>query len=502
MSAATSLLPGATPTPPRRRSFRPAFGVALPIAVGVLAFVVRIGFLLRGGGLTGIGSYDDGVYYSAADALVHGRVPYADFLLLHPPGIVLAAAPFAALGAVTNDTTGYVVARIAFELVGALNAALVVLILKRFGTTAAVVGGLLYAVLLPAAWVERSVLLEALGSLGILAALLLLRRERPSDARVLAAGLAAGAAADVKIWYVVPVLVIAVFGTDRRGRFLLGAAIAIVAVCLPFFALDPGAMFREVVLDQLGRPRDPAMLPRVAGMLGVQRLHGLPLRGIVEVAVVLAAAAAALALVTRGARVFALLLAADAAVLIASPSWFEHYGSLTAPPLALCAGVGAQRLLGLVPARYGARAALVALVGAAVVIGGTHIDARSRSGVAVPAAFVRAVQADDVCITTDDPSVLIVTDSLSRDLSMPRCPVWPDVTGWTYDPATLPAGDTVQPPRREDPAWQQLVLRFLRAGDATILVRRDTGLDRTSLAALHAAPPLARDGRWVLRPTT
>ena len=42
--------------------------------------------------------YDAGVYYSAADALIHGRTPYRDFLLLHPPGLMLTLTPFAAIG--------------------------------------------------------------------------------------------------------------------------------------------------------------------------------------------------------------------------------------------------------------------------------------------------------------------------------------------------------------------------------------------------------------------
>ena len=43
----------------------------------------------------GLGNYDDGVYYSAATALVHGQLPYRDFLLLQPPGIAVLLAPFA-----------------------------------------------------------------------------------------------------------------------------------------------------------------------------------------------------------------------------------------------------------------------------------------------------------------------------------------------------------------------------------------------------------------------
>ena len=67
------------------------------LLVATAAFLLRLLPVLHGGGLYGRGNYDDGVYYAAAAGLVHGLLPYRDVLLLHPPGIVLALAPFAAL---------------------------------------------------------------------------------------------------------------------------------------------------------------------------------------------------------------------------------------------------------------------------------------------------------------------------------------------------------------------------------------------------------------------
>ena len=55
-----------------------------------LAFALRFGIVLFShGGPSGIYGYDSGVYYSAADALTYGRVPYSDFIFLHPPGIIV-----------------------------------------------------------------------------------------------------------------------------------------------------------------------------------------------------------------------------------------------------------------------------------------------------------------------------------------------------------------------------------------------------------------------------
>jgi hypothetical protein len=128
--------------------------------------------------------YDDGVYYTAAAKLVFGDLPYRDFVLLHPPAITLALAPFAELGRLTSDREGMAVARVAFMLLGALNAALTARVASVLGRGAALVAGGFAAVWIHAAYVERTTLLEPLGTLALLTVLLLLQprphRRRPS----------------------------------------------------------------------------------------------------------------------------------------------------------------------------------------------------------------------------------------------------------------------------------------------------------------------------------
>ena len=70
-----------------------ALRVAPYVALAVLAFLARLLPVMRGGGLSGLGVYDDGVYYSGAAAMVAGRVPYADFVLLHPRGSCWRSRP-------------------------------------------------------------------------------------------------------------------------------------------------------------------------------------------------------------------------------------------------------------------------------------------------------------------------------------------------------------------------------------------------------------------------
>jgi len=73
------------------------------LLIAGLAFALRFGIaLFSNGGLGGLYGYDAGVYYGAADALIHGRVPYRDFILLHPPLLMLVLTPFAALGRIED----------------------------------------------------------------------------------------------------------------------------------------------------------------------------------------------------------------------------------------------------------------------------------------------------------------------------------------------------------------------------------------------------------------
>lgn len=102
---------------PSRAGPRAGWGWAVSLAA--LAFVVRLGSVLRGGGLFGRIGYDGSVYYAAASALARGLLPYRDFLLLHPPGIALLLLPFAALGRLVGDAGGYALARLAWFGLGA-----------------------------------------------------------------------------------------------------------------------------------------------------------------------------------------------------------------------------------------------------------------------------------------------------------------------------------------------------------------------------------------------
>jgi hypothetical protein len=492
-----------TPTASRR------FGPLL-LVIGAVAFVTRLGIMVHGGGLRSFGGYDDGVYYAAADALVHGRLPYRDFLLLHPPGLLLALAPFAWIGSVTSDATGLELGRLAFELIGAVSAVLVAVLLRPRGLAAAAAGGLGYAIFMPAVYAERSTLLEPLGTLGLLVALVLLLRRPAGTRAVVLAGIALGLTLTVKIWYVVPVAVVLAYGVlvlRGRSRWLLpaGAAAGALVVYLPFFASAPGPMWRYVVTDQLGRSvaRNATLGSRLERIFAVPG-HIPPALaiGVTIIFVLATGLIAALAVVlTRQAELvlFVALLVATVGVLLQTPSFFGHYTTFSAAPLALVIGASVGVLRDRVGARAATVAAVVVVAGVAVLAAPSYLHRRVGStlhGQAVQAAVGRV----NGCVMADDPTILALLDTLSRDLDR-GCPLWPDVTGWTYEARISPTVHGVRLSRPRNPIWQSAIVRYLTSGDAYLRVRSNTGLSAESRQKLREGQVLARSGKVVLRAT-
>ena len=469
--------------------------VAVVAAVAVVAVGVRFAVLLAADGLLGSSAYDDGVYFAAGAALAHGRWPYADVLLLHPPGIVLALAPFGALGALVGDPAAVVVARLVWIGIGGAGCALVAVLAGRRSIPAGLVAGAGAACLHPLAFGERSTLIEPLGTLLLLVALLV--GDRGGRRAAVIAGAVAGLSLDLKIWYVVPVLVLLLLARHRL-RFLLGAVVAAAVVALPFLLRAPDAMVRQVVLDQLGRPtEDDTLLGRVAAITGASWFgDGLAgERAFVPSMLVLAVVvvAAALAWRTPIGRRAVLLLAGTAAVLLASPSFFAHYVAYTGPWLALVLGVAAGEALGPLRSRSLVVGGTVALA-AAVVVPTLRFDLLPPKRTPSIAAVAIAAQRVDGCIRSDDPGLLAAMGVLSSQLAR-GCALRPDVTGYSFDRPGLPARAA---DRAGSERWQRFVTGYLLGGDAVIVARDGTGLSAESRRRIAALPVLARSGPLVL----
>lgn len=110
-------------SPVPRRASAPWVTVVGLAVVFCAAFAARLIPLLRGGGLHAIGNYDDGIHYAAAMGLVHGLLPYRDFLLLHPPDVPLLLVPFSWLAEVLGEPDAMVVARLCWMAIGGLTGA-------------------------------------------------------------------------------------------------------------------------------------------------------------------------------------------------------------------------------------------------------------------------------------------------------------------------------------------------------------------------------------------
>ena len=489
--------------------------------VVVLVAVAARWTLIAEAGLDGLHAYDDGVYYAGAAALVAGRVPYGDFLFLHPPGILLVLSPFAALGRLTSDPVGLAAARVAAWGLGALNAALVTRLAARYGLVPAAVAGLLYALWYPARYAERIFLLEPPGNTALLVALLLLTplgRPAGRGSQVLA-GAALGLAVCIKLWMVAPLLVLVLWQARTTGalgavRVALGAAGAAVLTIAPF--LPVGApMFRMVVLDQLGRPS--AQVPLVERLLVLGGLSPLAERapdGVGPLALLAVGAVTVLAAVAAVrqpcGRLHVLLLAATLAVLVASPSVFHHYGTFAAVPLVLVLAAAVAevqdraRRRGRRPGPASGRSWSTWPAGAAALaVSGLFalsvLQLPVDTGRDFPAARLRPAVADRQCVVSDDPTVLALLDVLSEDLRR-GCPLLVDVTGLTYDRYARERPDGSAVPRPENQPWQRAILGYLTSGCAVVLAReQETGLSAATRSALTELPAVATAGRYTVR---
>jgi alpha-1,2-mannosyltransferase len=470
--------------------------------VGVLALFTRLYPVLHSGGLKGVGGYDDGVYFAASEAVVAGRVPYRDFVLLHPPGLVYLLSPFALLARVVGDANGWAIARVAAMVVGSLSAVLVMLVLRRFGIVASLAGGSLYAVWPPALNAEYSTLLEGPANTLLLASLVLLSRRRRGPGAELLAGAAVGLTAAVKIWGVVPLLIVIGWqlltrGHRAAGRVAAGGLLAIAAVCAPTLLLAPRRMVGYVVSDQLHRSETRAsLLLRAANFTPVSRLwpHASTIESTAGVLMVAALGliCAVVAWTRRSARIFAVLLAAQTAVLLVSPSYFTHYGAYLAPAVALTGGVaGAEvmRRLGRTsawPSRSFGASAFVAVCLLTLPVFSVNRMAPFHG------SRVRAALSGRRCVTADSPTSLLLAGVLSSDLAR-GCPTQIDVTGVTYgvDRVVGPNGRTV--PRVLNPLWQKDILGYLLSGQAAMVTRIEArGFSVATMRVLRSLPVLYR----------
>ena len=455
------------------------------------------------------GNYDDGVHYAAAMGLVHGLLPYRDFLFLHPPGIAVLLAPFAWLAELIGEPGAMVVARLCWMALGGLNAVLCGLVLLPLGRLAALITGLMYAVFFGAVYVEHTVLLEPPATIVLLLALVITRAlgtgEGIGTVHYVAAGLLLGLSPALKIWGVLAVLVVAGALAWRRGlrrgvTVLLSAVASCTVVCLPFFLAARGAMWQMVVADQVGRRRGSFVgVKRVDDILGLSlwtsqpRLHlGTALMA------VLVLVALVVCVVRAQLRLLATLLITHTLLLAVTPVWFLHYAGVIAAPLVLVLGAGlavALQKLGSIRSWLPPTAASAAVL--AVMLSALPL-ARPHVGQPFPGRTLAGIVTDlPGCVTSDFPMALIQMDLLRRNLER-GCRYEVDLGGASYH---LETGPDKERARSGNRVWQAYALEYLRTGDASVIARFSSGFgfSRSTAKEVGSWPELGRAGRYVVQ---
>lgn len=497
-----------------------ALGAASALGVAIVAFLARLIPVLNGGGLRGYGNYDDGVYFAAGLGLASGRLPYRDFLILHPPGIAIMLAPFGWLAQLSSDPTAFAVARIVWMALGSVNATLVLSALWASGRLGAVAGGLAYAVFYPAVYSEHSTMLEGPQNLVLLIAIVIITRCRTVVERGwrrhvpwLTAGLVLGLSPSLKIWGVLPVVAVAVWVGIVRGRvallrLLVGVAVSMLVVLGPFFVTAPVQMWRQVVSAQLGRsPSRSPPITRLTSLTGVKvfqsadpTLATSPTWTALLTSICVGWLIVLLLAAWRAeGHFFVALHALLVAFLLIEPAWFMHYAAFVAPSAALCLGsavitlrrwtCGRSRLARLRPA-------LGALFLLGIIACGVPLMLPSGAlGRTYPSAELKPGLQTRGCITSDDPSNLIWTNVLSRSLRR-GCRLVVDLQGY----GNVQPINGHQVARIDNPEFQTTSLAYLESGSRAVISRLGLkAFTPATIRTLRSWPVRHRAGKIVVR---
>jgi hypothetical protein len=464
------------------------------IAATLLALGLRLYDLSRPGYLLGISEYDDGTDFGSAIRLVHGALPYRDFIMVQPPGITLIMFPVALATKALGTGIAMAVARVVTVLASVAAVPVAGLLTRHRGLFAALVTCGVIAIYPDSILGSRTVLLEPwLVLFCLLGALAVFDGDRvaSSNRRLLLGGVLFGFAGAVKVWAILPVLVILVL-TARRPRqaaiYAGGVAAGFCVPVLPFALTAPGTFYRSVIVAQLVR-NDITRIPegyRLQQMLGLTHVSELATPALVIIGAVFV-------LLIAGVTVLGSRLAhspppaldwfatGTCALVVAAFLWpadfYYHYAAFLAPFLALAIALPLSRLLtvlargstpiprGQAPGPHGPEppdglkapvtssqgpgplptegtrrwvalirpgATIVAAL-AIVVMAVLQVFGESHEYAGIPASEISAVQRlvpPGACVATDQVSFTIAIDRFSS--TVPGCSLMIDGVGTDY----------------------------------------------------------------------
>jgi hypothetical protein len=446
--------------------------------VGATALLLGVVLLYQGlqkGYFGGVTEVDDAVYYGEGVMLTHGILPYHSYIDVQTPGIALLMAPFAALGRLTSDRVGFEAARAFMVLVAVANVGLLGRLLRRRHWIGVLTGVTVLAFYEDSLIADHTVLLEPLLVLTALVAFLLVFDDveiaTSSSARWLGAGALLGVCTSLKVWGLLPFVVLAYFANRQSlrclGRFVIGGGAAFVIISGPFFFSSPSAFWHQVVVVQATRAhieRNP--FHRLGSLLGVTGHVGIAvaiwlLLGLCVVGSLV------LARRTEGSwGVTELDAAAIACVVIIgiafllSPEFDPHYGGFFAPFLALVLSATAVRLLPL------GHTVVPVLITVAVVlfVGHSVKNVVDQPRVSTSTAALDRVFAPNACVLSTDYGPEILGDRYN--LYQSGCPRIVDTFGTEL---TVGGGYADVPTDARMPRLQSDWANWLRNADGLVL---------------------------------
>jgi hypothetical protein len=204
---------------------------------------------------------------------------------------------------------------------------------------------------------------------------------------------------------------------------------------------------------------------------------------------------AALAWSYREARLPVLLTLAQGTFLLITPTWFPHFAGFTAAPVTLVIGAAIGRLIDLVRSRPAQIVVSLVLAGALVVYASGW--ATTTFGRRFPQQFRSIAATAPGCVTSDDATTLIMSNTLSRNLTH-GCRFIADLGGHSHDMAAA-AGLKIS--RNGNREFQHFALDYLGTGSVSILTRYSggRGFSVGTTAVLDQWPLLASSGRYQVR---
>ena len=401
--------------------------IVATVAMAVLAVGLQVLRLTRPGALLAGGSYDTTLYLGSAIRLFHGALPYRDFALLQPPGLVLVMSPFALLSLVVGSRGALIALSVCTPLLAGVNVLLLGRLVIHRGWRAALTACALLAVY-PAMYeaLLDGMLEPLMCFFCLLGAVLIFDGDGfAGRRRIIAGGAAFGFAISVLVAAVLPVLVMgAVCVRHPRRRllpFVAGALAGCLVPVLPFFALAPGSVVREIVLTQLQRVPGGTRTPMATRLS--EATFALP-QGTPRIAL---AAIAVVAVVILGgflwtrSRLVPLEWFAIGATLtlggaqLAIATYYAHFPAMLIPYPAILLGVAVARL-----SRRGLLRLMPALVVVALAAGAVALAVRFDGLSTVDyGPIVDAVIPVNGCALSPHTQVLVQSDRF--ELTVPGC---------------------------------------------------------------------------------